>query len=86
MVSIAMVGIVAGVVSLFFIDLLSLWVLIVMSASVIVLMIPSLLKLREKKTQLELQRIFQEPMQNAAAVALSLNFIVPEIQKIFNLK
>jgi hypothetical protein len=57
-----------------------------MSASVIVLMIPSLLKLREKKTQLELQRIFQEPMQNAAAVALSLNFIVSEIQKIFNLK
>jgi len=83
MVSIAMVGIVAGVVSLFFIDLLSLWVLIVMSASVIVLMIPSLLKLREKKTQLELQRIFQEPMQNAAAVALSLNFFVPEIIKLF---
>ena len=81
MVSIALIGVASGIVSLFFINLLPLWLLILMSVLVLILITPALLKIGQKQTQLELQRTFQEPIQNGAAIALILNFLLPPLFK-----
>jgi len=76
MVAIAALGVISGFVSLFFVKLLPLWFLIFICALTLVFITPSLLKLRQKQTQLEIQRAFQVPIQNAAAIALVVYFIV----------
>ncbi len=86
MVGIAMIGIVAGVISLFFVDLLPGWLLIVMAVLVVVFFIPPLLKLKETKTQLELQHAFQEPIEHAATLALGLYFLLPPVLQMLNIQ
>ena len=86
MVGIALIGVVAGVISLFFVDLLPVWLLIVMAVLVVFFFIPPLLKIKETKTQLELQRAFQEPIEHAAALALGLYFLLPPVLQMLNIR
>ena len=86
MVSIAMIGVVSGVISLFFVDLLPLWLLIVMAILVIIFFIPPLLKINEKKSQLELQRAFQEPIEHAASIAFGLYFLLPPVLRLLKIQ
>jgi 4-hydroxybenzoate polyprenyltransferase len=85
MVGIALIGVVSGVISLFFVDLLPVWLLIVMAVLVAFFFIPPLLKINEKKSQLELQRVFQEPIEHAAAIAFGLYFLLPPVFRLLNI-
>ncbi len=85
MVSIALFGVVSGVISLIFVDLLPVWLLIVMAVLVALFFIPPLLKINETKTQLELQHAFQEPIEHAAAIAFALYFLIPPILRLLNI-
>ncbi len=84
MVGIALIGVVTGVISLFFVDLLPVWLLITMAVLVVFFFIPPLLRINETKNQLELQHAFQEPIEHAAAIAFGLYFLIPEILKIIH--
>jgi len=86
MVSIALIGVVSGVISLFFVDLLPVWLLIVMVVLVALFFIPPLLKITEKKSQLELQRAFQEPIEHAAAIAFGLYFLLPPVLQLLKIQ
>ena len=86
MVSIAMIGVVSGVISLFFVDLLPLWLLIVMAVLLVIFFIPPLLKINEKKSQLELQRAFQEPIEHAASIAFGLYFLLPPVLRLLKIQ
>ena len=76
MVAIAALGVISGFVSLLLVGLLPLWFLIFISTLTLIFITPSLLKLQKKQTQLEIQRAFQVPIQNAAAIALVVYFII----------
>jgi len=76
MVTIAALGVISGFASLFLVNLVPLWFLIFISILTLLFITPSLLKLKQKQSQLEIQRSFQVPIQNAAAIALVVYFIV----------
>lgn len=82
MIIIALLGVVCGVISLFFIKLLPFWLLAILGALVILFFIPPMLKIREKKTPLELQHAFQEPIEHAAVIGFILYFIIRAIWKV----
>ncbi len=86
MVSIALIGVVSGVISLFFVDFLPVWLLIVMAVLVALFFIPPLLKINENKSQLELQRAFQEPIEHAAAIAFGLYFLLPPVLRLLKIQ
>ena len=86
MVGIALIGVVAGVISLFFVDLLPVWLLITMAVLVAFFFIPPLLKIRETKTQLELQHAFQEPIEHAAALAFGIYFLLPPVLRLLKIQ
>ena len=86
MVGFALVGGVFGIISLFFIDLLPVWLLIAMVILVMIFFIPPLLKIKEKKSRLELQRAFQEPIEHAAAIAFGLYFLFPPVLRLLRIQ
>ena len=86
MVSIAMIGVISGVISLFFVDLLPLWLLIVMAALLAVFFFPPLLKINEKKSQLELQQTFQKPIEHAASIGFGLYFLLPPVLRLLKIQ
>ena len=79
MIAIAMVGVVCGVISLFFIDLLPFWLLVLLGVLVLLFCLPPLIKIRENKTPLEIQHAFQEPIEHAALIGFILYFIIKAI-------
>jgi 4-hydroxybenzoate polyprenyltransferase len=86
MVAFALVGAVFGVITLFFVDLFPVWLLIIMVVLVLLFFIPPLLKIKEKKSQLELQLAFQEPIEHAATVAFGLYFLLPPVLRLLKIQ
>lgn len=86
MVAIAILGILSGIVSLFFINLLPLWLLITLFVLVAIFLIPPMLKVTRAKSQLEIQHAFQEPIEHAAVIGFALYFLVPMILRLLKLQ
>jgi len=82
MMAFAILGVVFGAISLFFIGLFPFWLLALLGVLVILFCLPPLIKMKQSKTPLEVQRAFQEPIEHAALVGFVLYFIIKAIWKI----
>lgn len=85
MLSILMLGVLSGIVSFLFINLIPFWVFIVMTILAILFLFPQVIKLRRGNSSIEIQNAFQKPLQQAAALALLLQFLVPWLDQLFHL-
>lgn len=85
MVGIAALGILSGIITLFFINFMPVWLLITLFVLVALFLIPPMLKIRNAKSQLEIQHAFQEPIEHGAVIGFALYFLIPPILKFFKL-
>jgi 4-hydroxybenzoate polyprenyltransferase len=85
MLSILMLGVLSGIVSFLFINLIPFWVFIVMTILAILFLFPQVIKLRRGNSSIEIQNAFQKPLQQAAALALLVQFLVPWLDQLFHL-
>jgi 4-hydroxybenzoate polyprenyltransferase len=82
MITVFSVGAISGIISLFFIDLIPLWVLGIMAALLVVLMVPRLYRVRKQPRSFALTQSLQDLVVNAAAIALGLQMLVPWAQRL----
>lgn len=85
MLAILMLGVLSGIVSFLFINLIPFWVFIVMTILAILFLFPQVIKLRRGNSSIEIQNAFQKPLQQAAALALLVQFLVPWLDQLFHL-
>jgi len=79
------IGVFSGIVSFIMIDLIPLWVLVVMAILAGLFIIPPLLKVRRGDTSMAIQGAFQIPLEQAAALALLLQYLVPWLDQVWHL-
>lgn len=85
MVSIAILGILSGIITLFFINFMPLWLLITLFVLVALFLIPPMLKIRSARSQLEIQHAFQEPIEHGAVIGFALYFLIPPLLRFLKL-
>ncbi len=73
------VGIVALFITLFVVQLIPWWVLILMAVIAAILIVPPLLRVKRSQNMVQFQGSFQVPVQIAAALAMIIWFIAPWI-------
>ena len=73
------VGLVALFITLFVIDLVPAWVLILMAIIAAILIVPPLLRVRRSQNMVQFQGSFQIPVQIAASLAMVIWFVWPWI-------
>jgi 4-hydroxybenzoate polyprenyltransferase len=83
MVSIASLGVIAGIITLFFINFMPVWLLITLFVLVALFLIPPMLKITAAKSQLEIQHAFQEPIEHGAVIGFALYFLIPALLNLF---
>ncbi len=77
MLALLLTGISSGVITIFFIHLVPIWILLVWVAFAVILVLPKLLRLRQHSSKVALQESFHKPIEIAAAFALLLQFVIP---------
>ena len=82
MIAVFALGAVSGFISLFFINLIPVWVLGTMAALVVVLLVPRLYQVRRHSRSYALTQGLQDLIVNAAAIALGLQVVVPWAQRL----
>jgi 4-hydroxybenzoate polyprenyltransferase len=85
MVSIAILGVLSGIITLFFINFMPVWLLVTLFVLVALFLIPPMLKIRNARSQLEIQHAFQEPIEHGAVIGFALYFLIPPLMKFFKL-
>jgi 4-hydroxybenzoate polyprenyltransferase len=86
MVSIAILGAIAGIITLFFINFLPVWLLITLFVLVALFLIPPMLKITTAKSQLEIQHAFQEPIEHGAVIGFALFFLIPPLLRLLKIQ
>ena len=71
------IGVVALFVTLFVVQLIPWWVLILMAVIAAILIVPPLLRVKRSQNMVQFQGSFQVPVQIAAALALTIWFVGP---------
>lgn len=82
MIAVFSLGVVSGFISLFFINLIPVWVLGTMAALVVVLLVPRLYRVRKHNRSYAFTQGLQDLVVNAAAIALVLQVVAPWAQRI----
>jgi 4-hydroxybenzoate polyprenyltransferase len=77
MMTLLMVGLGSGLVTVFVVRLIPDWVLLLLVAFAAVLVIPPMIRVRRHSSHLALQESFQKPLEIATAFALTLQFVYP---------
>lgn len=85
MLSILLLGVVAGFVTFFLIDLVPMWVFIITAILAAIFILPPALRLRRENNSVEIQNAFQKPLERAAAFAFLLLFIAPWLDGLLQL-
>ncbi len=80
------IGLVALIVTLFVVQLIPWWVLILMVAIAAILIVPPLLRVRRSQNMVQFQGSFQVPVQIAAALAMTIGFVGPWIVSLLGVK
>ncbi len=73
------IGIVALFITLFVVQLIPWWVLILMAIIAAILIVPPLLRVRRSQNMVQFQGSFQVPVQIAAALSMTIGFVGPWI-------
>jgi 4-hydroxybenzoate polyprenyltransferase len=77
MLTLGMIGIIAGIISIVVVGLIPIWVLILLAVVAIILVTPQVLKIKRGESSIQLQEPLQKPIEIAAAFALIVQFLVP---------
>jgi 4-hydroxybenzoate polyprenyltransferase len=85
MLILLIIGAFSGAVSLILIDLIPLWVLLTMSVLVGFFSLPMLLKINHKEGSMAIQGALHKPLEQAAALALVLQYVLPWLDQFWNL-
>ncbi len=80
------IGLVALLATLFVVQLIPWWVLILMAAIAAVLIVPPLLRVRRSQNMVQFQGSFQVPVQIAAALAMAIGFVGPWVISVLSIK
>jgi 4-hydroxybenzoate polyprenyltransferase len=72
-----LIGLGSGVVTIFIIRLIPVWVLLLWAAIAVILITPKMLRLRQHSSHIAMQESFHKPVEIAAAFALFFQFIGP---------
>ncbi len=83
MIGLLMIGIGSGVVTIFIIHLIPAWAILFWVALTAILVIPQLVRLRQRSSRIAMQESFHKPIEIAAAFTLLLQFILPWTAGIF---
>jgi 1,4-dihydroxy-2-naphthoate octaprenyltransferase len=78
------IGVLAGTISFLFINLLPHWSFFVMMGFVLLLMVPTVLKFRRQKEDIAFRNALQRAFEQAAALALLLQYILPWLNQFIN--
>lgn len=79
------IGVVAFAVTLFVVQLVPLWVLIVMAVLALLMTVPPVIRARKSTDMVQFQSSFQVPIQISGAIAMSIGFIVPWLNSVLRL-
>jgi len=85
MISIALTGILCGIITLFFIHLLPIWLIITLFVLVLLSLLRSWLKSHSAQSQLEIQQSVQKPIVYSAVIGCSLYFLIPPLLHLLKL-
>ena len=85
MVIILGLGIFAGAVSLILIELIPLWVFLLMALLSLLFVVPKIMKVRRHDSSMAIQGMVQKPFERAAALALTLQYLLPWVGDLLNL-
>jgi 4-hydroxybenzoate polyprenyltransferase len=85
MMGLLMTGVGSGVVTIFILHLIPLWVLLSWVVLAVILVFPKVLRLRQHSSRVALQESFHKPIEIAAAFALLLQFIGQWAVRVFTL-
>ncbi len=85
MISMLVLGSFSGFISLFVINLIPAWVLMIMATLAVLFIIPPVFKLRRGDTGVTVQGAFHKPLERAAAFALVLQYLTPWLDHLWNL-
>ena len=80
------IGVVALFITLFVVQLVQWWVLFLMAVIAVVLIVPPLLRVKRSQNMVQFQGSFQVPVQIAAALAMTIGFVVPWIISLLGVK
>lgn len=86
MIIVLALGIFAGAVSLLIIEIIPLWVFLLMAIFSLMFVLPKILKIRREDTSMAIQASMQKPFERAAALALVLQYVLPWLADLLNLK
>lgn len=84
MMALLLVGVCAGLVTIFVVRLIPNWVLLLLVVFTSISIIPAAVRVRRHSSHLALQESFQKPIEIAAAFALALQFVYPWAAQFFS--
>ena len=85
MMTLLVIGVGSGAVTIFVLGLIPMWVLVIATALAVILLVRPLQKLRRHHSALELQQPLQKPLEIGAAVAFAIWFVGPWVASTLNL-
>lgn len=75
----------SGAVSLFMINLIPGWVLLLMAVLSAIFVLPQLIKIKQGDTHMAIQGSLQKPLERAAALALIFQYLIPWLDQVLNI-
>lgn len=78
-------GLCAGVVTFFIINIIPAWVRLAIPVFVLVFILPTLIKIRRGDDSMAIQASLQKPLERAVAMALILQFLLPWLDQLWQL-
>jgi len=85
MLIVLVIGIFSGIMSFLIIDLVPFWTFVVMAVLAIIFIIPPIIKMRQGDSSIAIQGALQKPMEWAASIALLLQYLLPWLDKAWDL-
>lgn len=73
------IGILSGLITFIFLDIIPTWVTVFMAVLALILTLPVLFRLRQNQSSLEIQTPLHKPLEISAAIALFSMYVVPPL-------
>ncbi len=77
------IGIVSGLITIVFLDIIPLWVIILIIALVLIFLIPQFIRMQQTKNLLHIQTPLHIPLEKSVAIALLMQLLIPWLIKSF---
>lgn len=85
LITLILIVLFSGVVTIFMIQLFPLWIILTWAAIAIIFLLPPLIRALQGKGESRIWGTFQKPLERSAALTLILLYLIPWVDKMFNL-